>query len=96
MKYWFLTTLMVVTVVLFLFLKISGRIRVSEMNPVSAIALKVVLFVASTAFVSISLIKVLHHFIAYNATPLDIIIYGATVLLAATIAFVTTAALTRD
>lgn len=96
MKHWLLSTLMVVTVILFLFLKATGRIRLSEMNPVSAFGLKLVLFIVATGFFGVSLIKILHALVGYNSTPLDIALYGATLLLAGGIAFLTMRWLTAE
>lgn len=96
MKHWVVTTLMVVTVVMFLFLKASGKIRMSDMNPVSAFGLKLVLFMVTTGFFAVSLIKLLYNLVGYDATPFSIAIYGAAIALAAVISFATTAWLTKE
>lgn len=96
MKHWLVTALMVTTVVLFLFLKMTGRIRMSEINPVSAFGLKLVLFVVITGFFAVSMLKLVYALIAYDATPFSIAVYGAAIALAAVISFATTGWLTKE
>lgn len=96
MKHWLLTALMIVTVVLFLFLKATGRIRMSELNPVSAFGLKLVLFAVSAGFFAVSLTKLIYWLVGYDSTPFSIAIYGAAIALAAVISFATTTWLTKE
>lgn len=96
MKHWLLTALMILTVSLFLFLKATGRIRMSDLNPVSALGLKLVLFVVSAGFFAVSLIKLLYMLVGYDSTPFSIALYAAAIALACVVSFATTAWLTKD
>lgn len=96
MKHWLVTALMVITVVLFLFLKMTGRIRMSDINPVSAFGLKLVLFVVTTGFFAVSMLKLIYALIGYDATPFSIAVYGAAIAFAAVVSFATTGWLTKE
>ncbi len=96
MKHLLVTSLMIVTVALFIVGRVTGYLRLDEMNPVSLFGLKLVLFVVSAGFFGVSMVKLIHLIIDYQPNPLNIAIYLGGLVVAAIAAWMTTERLTRE
>lgn len=81
MKFYLISSLSLITVILFLVLKTTGQLRLNEMNPLLVAGIRVVLFVVVSAFFGLLTAKAIHTLIGYAPTPISIALYGAGILL---------------
>ncbi len=96
MKHYLLMAIMVSIVLLYLYLKASGRIRLSELDIIPVLVIKAVLFIVSGSFYALLIAKFLRATLGYDATPLSIAIYLLGFLAALVAAFYSTRWLTDE
>ncbi len=96
MKSYILMSLMVAIVLGYLFLKVTGRIRLSELEILPVIAIRTMLFIVSGSFYALLIAKFLRATWGYDATPLSIAIYLIGIVAALVAAFYTTRWLTDE
>ena len=96
MKHYLLMTIMVSIVLLYLYLKATRRIRLSELDVLPVIGIKVVLFIVSAAFYALGIAKFLRATWGYESSPLSIAIYLLGFIVALVAAFYSTRWLTDE
>ena len=96
MRHYLILAMMVAIVGMYLFLKVTGRIRIEELEILPALALRVMLFLVSGGAFAILVAKALRATWGYDASPFSIMIYIAGGLVALVAAFYTTRWLTRE
>lgn len=75
MKHYLLMTMLVLIVMVYLYLKATGRIRLSELDVFPVLVIKGILFFVSGSFYALLIAKFLRATWGYDATPLSIAIY---------------------
>ncbi|HFD87290.1 MAG TPA: hypothetical protein ENJ35_06415 [Gammaproteobacteria bacterium] len=96
MRHYIILALMVSIVGMYLYLKVTGRIRIAELEILPALALRIMLFLVSGGAYAILIAKALRATWGYDASPFSILIYIVGGLAALAAAFYTTRWLTRE